>query len=65
MLTLDELREVIELLESAEKDAQKFDRGVGAAGVRLRKKCLDASKMLKGLRGLVLEVRESRIAKKK
>tara|TARA_B100000073_G_scaffold334033_1_gene326126 strand:+ start:5750 stop:5944 length:195 start_codon:yes stop_codon:yes gene_type:complete len=64
MLTLDELKEIVELLQSAEKDAEKFDRGVGAAGVRLRKKCLEASKLLKGLRGLVLEVRESRKAKR-
>tara|TARA_B100000287_G_C20278213_1_gene640912 strand:- start:180 stop:374 length:195 start_codon:yes stop_codon:yes gene_type:complete len=59
-MLLEKLKEVIEVLESASKDAEKFDRGVDAPGTRLRKTATEASKLLKELRQVVLDVRKER-----
>jgi len=59
-MLLEELKKIIEVLESAAKDAEKFDRGVDAPGTRLRKKATDATKLLKELRQNVLDVRKER-----
>tara|TARA_B100000131_G_scaffold309110_1_gene339188 strand:- start:434 stop:628 length:195 start_codon:yes stop_codon:yes gene_type:complete len=60
IMLLEKLKEVIEVLENASKDAEKFDRGVDAPGTRLRKKATEASKLLKELRQIVLDVRKER-----
>ena len=59
-MLLEELKKIIEVLESAIKDVEKFDRGVDAPGTRLRKKATDATKLLKELRQNVLDVRKER-----
>tara|TARA_B100000287_G_C20063683_1_gene555524 strand:- start:51 stop:245 length:195 start_codon:yes stop_codon:yes gene_type:complete len=60
IMLLEKLKEVIEVLENASKDAEKFDRGVDAPGTRLRKKATEATKLLKELRQIVLDVRKER-----
>jgi len=60
IMLLQKLKEVIEVLENASKDAEKFDRGVDAPGTRLRKTATEASKLLKELRQVVLDVRKER-----
>jgi len=59
-MLLEKLREIIEVLEDASKDAEKFDRGVDAPGTRLRKTATEASKLLKELRQEVLDIRKDR-----
>jgi len=59
-MLLERLREIIEVLEGASKDAEKFDRGVDAPGTRLRKTATEASKLLKELRQAVLDIRKDR-----
>ena len=59
-MLLEKLKEVIEVLESVSKDAEKFDRGVDAPGTRLRKTATEASKLLKELRQTVLDIRKDR-----
>ena len=59
-MLLEKLKEVIEVWENASKDAEKFDRGVDAPGTRLRKTATEASKLLKELRQVVLDVRKER-----
>ena len=56
----DKLREILELLTDALADSEKFDRGMDAPGTRLRKKAMDASKLLKDLRQMVLDTRKDR-----
>ncbi len=47
-------------LTEAADDADKFDRGQDAAGVRLRKLFLDLSKELKDQRSTIQEIRNAR-----
>ena len=58
----DRLSEVLELLESAGKDTDKFDRGNSTAGTRVRKNAMEAIKLLKEMRAEIIEVRNSRKA---
>tara|TARA_Y100000356_G_C11214998_1_gene265731 strand:+ start:203 stop:394 length:192 start_codon:yes stop_codon:yes gene_type:complete len=58
----DRLGEVLELLESAEKDTDKFDRGNATAGTRVRKQAMEAIKLLKEMRAEIIDVRNSRKA---
>ena len=58
----DRLSEVLELLESAGKDTDKFDRGNATAGTRVRKNAMEAIKLLKEMRAEIIEVRNSRKA---
>ena len=56
----EKLREVLDLLTDAVTDSEKFDRGMDAPGTQLRKKAMDASKLLKELRQSVLDIRKER-----
>jgi hypothetical protein len=47
-------------LTEAADDADKFDRGQDAAGVRLRKLFLDLSKEMKDHRSTIQEIRNTR-----
>tara|TARA_Y100000817_G_C16367612_1_gene328852 strand:+ start:183 stop:374 length:192 start_codon:yes stop_codon:yes gene_type:complete len=58
----DRLGEVLELLESAGKDTDKFDRGNATAGTRVRKQAMEAIKLLKEMRAEIIDVRNSRKA---
>jgi hypothetical protein len=51
---------LVEKLTEALNDAQKHDRGVDAAGARLRKRLQDVSVCCKELRAEVQEERNSR-----
>ena len=63
-MSIEKLEEIIKLLESSIKDSKKFDNGTAAAGIRLRKKCLEAQKLLKELRSIVLQETKSRKSQK-
>ena len=54
-MVLKQLKEIIELLSSVEKDAEKCESGNASAARRLRKACMSATKQLKELRALALE----------
>jgi len=56
----EKLREILDLLTQAVADSEKFDRGMDAPGTRLRKKAMEASKLLKELRRAVLDERNRR-----
>ena len=58
----DRLSEVLELLESAGKDTDKFDRGNATAGTRVRKQAMEAIKLLKEMRAEIIDVRNGRKA---
>jgi len=58
----DRLTEILELLESAGKDTDKFDRGNATAGTRVRKNAMEAIRLLKEMRAEIIEVRNSRKA---
>lgn len=49
------LQTIIELLESAKKDAEKFEKGNKAAGTRTRKYLLQISKETKVARKAILD----------
>ena len=59
----EKLRDILELLTQAVADSEKFDRGMDAPGTRLRKKAMEASKLLKELRQAVLDERNERRGK--
>ena len=59
----EKLREILDLLTQAVADSEKFDRGMDAPGTRLRKKAMEASKLLKELRQAVLDERNERNGK--
>ena len=59
----EKLREILDLLTQAVADSEKFDRGMDAPGTRLRKKSMEASKLLKELRQAVLDERNERKGK--
>ena len=59
----EKLREILDLLTQAVADSEKFDRGMDAPGTRLRKKAMEASKLLKELRQAVLDERNERRGK--
>ena len=63
-MSIEKLEEIIKLLESSIKDSNKFDKGTAAAGIRLRKKCLKAQKLLKELRSIILQETKSRKSQK-
>lgn len=56
----ERMEEIIELLTSSDKDTQKFDRGNATAGTRVRKRAMEAIKLLKDMRAEVIEVRNQR-----
>lgn len=58
----DRLTQVLELLESAGRDTDKFDRGNATAGTRVRKNAMEAIRLLKEMRAEIIEVRNSRKA---
>jgi len=60
MSATENLKKIVECLCEAEKDASKHDRGVDAAGARLRKKLQEAVVCCKELRAEVQEERNSR-----
>lgn len=56
----NELRSIIDGLEDAIKDAEKFDKGNDTAGIRVRKAAHEGRARLLGMRGMVTEMREER-----
>jgi hypothetical protein len=59
-MVVEKLEEVLESITLSKKDAEKFDKGVAAAGTRLRKQAQTAIALLKDLRREVLDVRKER-----
>jgi hypothetical protein len=60
MTHLDKLQALIDTLEAAKVDADKFDRGNSTAGTRLRQAALDVKKGLDDLRHSVQETKRTR-----
>jgi hypothetical protein len=60
----ERLEEIVTLLNDAERDTQKFDRGNATAGTRVRKTAMEAIKLLKEMRLEIIEVRNDRKANK-
>jgi len=60
MSASDSLKKIMECLCEAEKDAEKHDRGVDAAGARLRKKLQTIVVCCKEMRAEVQAERNSR-----
>ncbi len=60
----ERLEEIVTLLNEAERDTQKFDRGNATAGTRVRKAAMEAIKLLKDMRLEIIEVRNDRKANK-
>lgn len=60
MSTLETLDTVIEALQAARTDAEKFDKGNSSAGTRLRKAAQDGKAALHALRGKVQELKNER-----
>lgn len=60
MSAADNLEKIVECLCEAVKDAEKHDRGVDAAGARLRKKLQNVVVCCKELRAEVQAERNSR-----
>lgn len=58
MTIVEKLEEIIKLLQLAQRDAEKSDRGNTAAGIRLRKDAMKATKSLQELRQMVLNSRK-------
>jgi hypothetical protein len=56
----ERLQEIIELLDQADRDTQKFDRGNATAGTRVRKQAMEAIKLLKDMRSEIIEIRNDR-----
>ncbi len=56
----EKLQEIINLLDTTDKDTEKFDRGNATAGTRVRKQAMEAIKLLKDMRAEIIEVRNSR-----
>ena len=54
------LDELVALLNEARKDCDKFDRGMNAPSVRIRKVAQKVTKELKVFRSLVVEARKTR-----
>ena len=55
-MIVQRLKQIVENICNAEDDALKCESGNAAAGRRLRKACLEASKELKLLRVEILEL---------
>lgn len=60
MSYLQALQEIIDTLEAAKADADKFDHGNASAGTRLRGSALEAKKQLDLLRKSVQETKKTR-----
>jgi len=60
MSMLSDLQAVLDNLQEAVADADKFDKGNGAAGTRLRKTAMNARNALQDLRKNVQETKNSR-----
>ena len=60
MSASDSLKKIMECLCEAEKDAEKHDRGVDAAGARLRKKLQEVVVCCKEMRAEVQAERNAR-----
>ena len=56
----DKLKEIIATLEAAQADAHKFDIGLDAPGVRVRKALSQAAAQCKALRAQVQAMRGER-----
>ena len=56
----EKLDEIIETLNTAKVDAEKFDRGNSTAGTRVRKGAQTATVALKELRKLVSQIKTER-----
>ena len=60
MKALEQLETIIQELESTKEDADKFDKGNGSAGTRVRKQCMKSQKDLQVLRVGVQKTKEAR-----
>ncbi len=56
----ERLQEIIELLDQADRDTQKFDRGNATAGTRVRKQAMAAIRLLTDMRSEIIEIRNDR-----
>ena len=54
------LQEIVDLLCQSTEDAEKCENGNASAGTRVRKVALEATKQLKELRSLILDIRKSK-----
>jgi len=60
MTTLDQLNTILAALEAVKDDADKFDKGNGTAGTRVRKAAMEAKKTLDDLRRDIQETKKAR-----
>lgn len=60
MSHLKSLQKIIDALDEAKADADKFDRGNKTAGTRLRKSALEAQKALGEIRKSVQDTKKAR-----
>ena len=56
----EKLQQIIDLLCSSKDDAEKSEKGNASAGTRVRKAALEATKHLKEVRSLILEIRKNK-----
>ncbi len=54
------MKQVVAGLMTATTDSAKFDKGNDAAGRRVRKACMEATRACKAIRAEVQEIRNSR-----
>jgi len=59
-MVVEKLEKIIELLCESKDDASKCESGNVSAGTRIRKRALEASKLLKELRADVLSLRKEK-----
>tara|TARA_B100000424_G_C22780524_1_gene419742 strand:- start:588 stop:770 length:183 start_codon:yes stop_codon:yes gene_type:complete len=57
-MVTEKLEQIINVLCESKEDAQKCEGGNASAGTRVRKTALEATKLLKDLRSLILEIRK-------
>ena len=60
----EKFKEILAVLQEAERDSEKCDKGNASAGRRLRKTCLSAMKELKELRADIIADMKERQAEK-
>ena len=59
-MVIDKLNEIIETLNAAKNDAEKFDRGNATAGTRVRKSAQASVTALKELRKAISQIKTDR-----
>lgn len=59
-MIINKLNEIIDTLNAAKADAEKFDRGNATAGTRVRKDAQSSVTALKDLRKLISQIKTDR-----